>query len=312
MINLFWPVYKNLEHEVVELSNKIHFDDKQLSVYSVKISELLIRCAVEIEAISKELYFQIGGVQPTDRDIFFDTDCINLLENKWQLSKKKVIASSVDFYFLTEENQVLTPLKKANKRGTSGSDWKQSYQAVKHDRTGNLQKGNLKNLLRAMAALFILNLYYRNETIDLADKNSDTFADGFSDIFNIKVHKWRGSQPGKDPYIKHTDFDECTYLIKWADDHHLRHEQYAVENNKLLNGLLFKHPKVVDYMNNHIIEHGEINQAKMAAFIENREVFNIIDMKNEYGLMIREADKKASEITKFNWKNPVKYEAVFE
>jgi hypothetical protein len=46
MINLFWPVYKNLEHEVVELSNKIHFDDKQLSVYSVKISELLIRCAV--------------------------------------------------------------------------------------------------------------------------------------------------------------------------------------------------------------------------------------------------------------------------
>ncbi len=46
MSNLYWPIYKNLEKEVVELSNWVHFDDKQLFVYSVKISELLIRCSV--------------------------------------------------------------------------------------------------------------------------------------------------------------------------------------------------------------------------------------------------------------------------
>jgi hypothetical protein len=53
MINLYWPVYKNIEKEVLELSNQIHFDDTQLSIYSIKISELLIRCSVEIEAISR-------------------------------------------------------------------------------------------------------------------------------------------------------------------------------------------------------------------------------------------------------------------
>lgn len=58
MINLYWPVYKNIEREIVELSNQVHFDDSQLTVYSVKISELLIRCVVEIEAIAKELYFK--------------------------------------------------------------------------------------------------------------------------------------------------------------------------------------------------------------------------------------------------------------
>ena len=55
MTNLYWPIYKKIEKEIVELSNHIHFDDNQLSVYSVKIVELLIRCVVEIEAISKDL-----------------------------------------------------------------------------------------------------------------------------------------------------------------------------------------------------------------------------------------------------------------
>lgn len=88
-MNLYWSVYKNIEKEVMDLSNQVHFDDKQISIYSVKISELLIRCSVEIEAISKELYFALGGDMPKDRDLYFDTDCLELLEEKWLLSKKK-------------------------------------------------------------------------------------------------------------------------------------------------------------------------------------------------------------------------------
>lgn len=89
MTNLYWPVYKNLEREVIQLSNQIHFDDNQLSIYSVKIVELLIRCSVEIEAISKELFLTNGGVEPQDGNLYFDTDCIAYIENKWLLSKKK-------------------------------------------------------------------------------------------------------------------------------------------------------------------------------------------------------------------------------
>ena len=71
MLNLYWPVYKNLEKEVLELSNQVHFDDTQLSIYSVKISDLLIRCSVEIESISKDLFESHGGVVPEDRDLYF-------------------------------------------------------------------------------------------------------------------------------------------------------------------------------------------------------------------------------------------------
>ena len=66
-MNLYWPMYKNLESELLELSNYIHFSDDQESVYSPHISDLLIRTASEIEAIAKELYQRTGGnMNPND------------------------------------------------------------------------------------------------------------------------------------------------------------------------------------------------------------------------------------------------------
>jgi hypothetical protein len=217
MTNIYWPVYKNLEKELVELSNQVHIDDKQLDIYSVKIIELLLRCSVEIESISKCLYFSLGGVMPSDRDLYFDTDCMQLLEDKWLLSKKQVIASSLNFHFLRDENKILTPLKKANKRGTSSSDWKKSYQAVKHDRANNLEKGNLKNLIRAMAALFVLNIYYKDDKFEL-EKNEKAIPSNMgSDVFDIKIHQYSGYD-GNHKYIKKEDFVECVYLTKQTDE----------------------------------------------------------------------------------------------
>lgn len=171
--NLYWPVYKNLEKEFLNLANYIHFSDDQLGTYSMFIADLIVRCSIEIEALSKELYCILGGnMSPTDpegnaRDLYFDTDCLDLLENKWFLSKKQIAVSAINFYFNDEKNKILTPLHKANKRGTSGSKWKQAYQAVKHDRRNSLKKANIENLLYALGALYILNLYYRDERTDI-------------------------------------------------------------------------------------------------------------------------------------------------
>lgn len=86
---MFWVIYKNLEKEVIELANKLHFCDNQENMYSIYISDLLIRTAVEIEALSKELYKSAGGnMNPVDtegneRDLMFDSDCIQFLDQKW-------------------------------------------------------------------------------------------------------------------------------------------------------------------------------------------------------------------------------------
>lgn len=218
-MNLYWPVYQNLEKELIKLSNQIHIDDVQLNVYSVKISELLIRCSVEIESISKDLFLKHGGQLPSEGDLYFDTNCLDYLEKLWLLSKKQIIVSAPNFYFNDEQNQTLTPLNKANKRGTSGSDWKKAYQAVKHNRTHDLRKGNLKNLIRALAALFLLNIYFKSEMFDL---KKDSTASEFdtrlgSEIFSIKLHMHSSISINK-KYTKKDDFDQCIYFTNVTEE----------------------------------------------------------------------------------------------
>lgn len=190
MTNLFLPIYRNLEKETLKLSEDIFFNDEQINVYSTKIAELLIRTVVEIESLSKELYFNNGGPHKYTADgkedfIFFDTDCIDFLEQKWELSKKEVLLTASNFYFQDPANKILTPLYKANKRGTSGSDWKKAYQAVKHDRSKNFKKASVKHLLRALAALYILNIY--NKTDEEIRKETSLLDTSFgSQIFSAK------------------------------------------------------------------------------------------------------------------------------
>ncbi|MDR3058918.1 MAG: hypothetical protein LBU84_12360 [Prevotella sp.] len=235
---LYWSVYKNLENEIIDLSYKIHFDENQLSVYSIKIAELLLRCSVEIESIAKDLFFEEGGTIPIDEngnyhDLYFDTDCIQLLEEKWALSEKIVLVTAVNFHFNLEENKILTPLKKANKRGTSSADWIKAYQAVKHNRSMNLSKGNIKHLIRAMAALYLLNIYYRNEKYPLMANFDDSFDNNKlgSDLFSLKsCYISFEDVTGKASYPSNSS--QCVYFEKIEDNAFLKIVASAREASK--------------------------------------------------------------------------------
>lgn len=152
--SLYWNVYRQLEKDFLSIAEMLHIDDKQINVYSMRIADLLLRTVVEIEALSKKLYFDNGGDKADNQDLYYDTDCLALLEEKWAISKRKVQVIGTDLYLNNKENLVLTPLHKSFKRGTSGADWAKAYQAIKHNRVKSLEKGTIKNLMRAMAALF--------------------------------------------------------------------------------------------------------------------------------------------------------------
>lgn len=199
---LFWQTYLQLEKEALELSRYIYFTDEiivnvngaevsqscttQLDVFSPYIADLLVRCCVQIEAISKELYFDNGGTKPRgDSSIFFDEDCLKLIDIKWQTHNKIVMITSPSFNFTKEENRAFRPLKNAHKR--QGTSWEKAYQAVKHDRYSSLQRGTVKAFLHALAALYLLNIYYRDEswTTTIKDVSNDDYSVG-SSIFSVK------------------------------------------------------------------------------------------------------------------------------
>ena len=226
--DIFWQTYLNLEHEMKEVAKYIFVADTvnvhrngqevtencelQLQTFSPYIADLLIRCCVQIEAISKELYHDNGGSKPRgDNTIFFDEDCLKLIDQKWETHKKKVLVVAPFFNLTKDENKILRPLKEAHKR--SGIYWAKAYQAVKHDRIASIQFGNVKALLQAMAALYLLNLYYRNDKMLL--KYKEIYKHGFgmgSSLFAVMSpetnHIWNGNNP---------ILSESPYVVKYKD-----------------------------------------------------------------------------------------------
>lgn len=186
-MDLFWPVYKNLESELIKLSYCICFNDNQLNVYSVKLADILLRTVVEIESLSKQLYLANGGIPKTnDNELYFDTDCIDYLDKLWNITQKEVFVTNPNFNFIKNENKILTPLKKANKRGSSSARWAKAYQAVKHNREKNIGAANIKNVVQAMAALYLLNLYNKSDEEIKKQANKNDSLNFESDIFSVE------------------------------------------------------------------------------------------------------------------------------
>lgn len=91
---IFWQTYLNLERELLELSKYVYITDhrlvnagteikeencpSQLETSSPHIADLLIRTCTEIEALSKELYFELGGEKMRGAlNLFFDDSKIS-------------------------------------------------------------------------------------------------------------------------------------------------------------------------------------------------------------------------------------------
>lgn len=294
--NLYWPVYKNLEKEFLQLSDYIHFCDEQMKVYSMHIADLIVRCSIEIEALSKELYNLLGGnMAPVDkqgnkRDLYFDTDCLDLLEQKWHLGKKEITVSATTFYFTEEKNKRLTPLYKANKRGTSGSKWKQAYQAVKHDRRNSLKKANIENLLHAMGALYILNLYYKDERTDmgrvyLRDPDFDSRAG--SEIFSAQCFHatmLSMSEHMDDSCITTSigqDIEKSIFIIKYDDtSFRAMHKSFCLDW-QITKQRFSSSPEIIQFLNEHPeYKDKSVNEICFAAGGENL-VFKIICLQNQ-------------------------------
>ncbi len=253
--DIFWQTYLNLEKELIELSKYIFFTDEvqtnsngsiatqscnsQLETFSPYIADLLVRCCVQIEAISKELYFDNGGTKSRgDKNLYFDEDCLKLIDMKWQTHNKVVMIVAPFFNLAKEENCILKPLKNAHKR--QGTYWEKAYQAVKHDRYLSLQKGNVKAFLHALAALYLLNIYYRNDSwvTKYQDISKIDYSLG-SSIFMVKSpiagQLWEGNKPTT---------SESPYIVIYKNTEYKRIEEMQCNEEKALNDYWNSQPEL--------------------------------------------------------------------
>lgn len=300
-MNLYWPIYLNLEKELIDLSNKIHIDDRQLDVYSPAIADIIVRCAVEVEAISKEMYLKINDENIKEpHELYFDTDCLEYLNNIWDTCSKELTIKAINFY-LSDNNKLLKPLHKSNKRGTSSAKWLMAYQGLKHDRKNSLKKGTIKNAINALGGLYILNIYYKYFK-NPVPKDISVVELTESKIFGVSIYNATnvGTSGEINDTLLHKKHDriKAIFIYKYTDSTLKRLEKASKADGKIIYDRLVKLPEYVNWKkDNPDVQYDSINQlcnviggnelfSKVLYGGNTREAYNI--MRNEYVININQ------------------------
>ncbi|MBB1489370.1 hypothetical protein [Oceanospirillum sediminis] len=216
----FWPIYSQIEKEFIEVSYCINIDCHQLNVYSIKIADLILRTVSECENIAKAICKREGSEfldkkgNPIRRTYF--PHYMDAIDSIFSIKSKLV---SFDFDNADENtfDQKLMPFYR-EKDGDSLKKWSwyDAYNAIKHDRVENYRKANLNNLINAMAALFLLNIYYSDKVVYDADgfdsyklmEPIDQLSKVFSIQWSIDLSSYDGRSIGDD---KVGFFDPVSY-----------------------------------------------------------------------------------------------------
>ena len=92
--------------------------------------------------------------------------------------------------------------------------WKCAYQAVKHSRNDNLEKGNLENFIHSLAALYLLNLYYKDLSIEIGNDDKGATIDKTCGSMVFSVDCNIGIDISTNSFVaKGAKYEECTLVL---------------------------------------------------------------------------------------------------
>jgi len=145
--NIYWNYYISIEEDLNKLSRFIEFDKRNEKVFSIELVRLLISSSSEFEVVSKELC-KVRGVSIGNGKI------------------KGIRTGLVGYYHNISDVEIsipkfgmeYQPLIKWKDNEDCG--WWRSYCSVKHHRNAKYEEAHLKNVINAIGALQIVNLYY--------------------------------------------------------------------------------------------------------------------------------------------------------
>lgn len=167
----YWQSYKEIEEQILLLSRSIEFDDDNFDggVHSVRIANLILQCAANVESVLKDIYIkECSEGEKHRRGLYYDYDCLVWLINEWDLKERTVHLNGV-FNVRKDANRCFCPFDNHGKtkvwrgRTVPSWAWNEAYQSIKHDYLNSIAKdATLKVLVEIAALLYALNLYYYN------------------------------------------------------------------------------------------------------------------------------------------------------
>ena len=164
-----WRYYKLLEKSFVEIMTYVELDTRNYDTFSYEFVRQLQGIGAEIDSVMKV----ICGFNSSDRKNTNDY-CPIILGKYTDITTNEI----------NVQNIVIKPFENWNAQNpTSSLFWYEAYNEIKHGRTGDFTKANLKNVLYALAGLYLLEMHYFQE---VAQQNESDIPNRGSEIFNIR------------------------------------------------------------------------------------------------------------------------------
>lgn len=163
-----WRFYLMLEKRFMETTQYVELSTDNFNTYSLEYVSLLQSVGSELDVFMKV----VCGFNQNDRKTI--TDYYNGIILKYPNIKTQ----SVSVHLLN------SPIKPfcgwSLKRPRKSLHWWNAYDSVKHGRIDNYKLASLENVLNALAALYLLEMYYlkdvaKNDEIDIPERESELF-----------------------------------------------------------------------------------------------------------------------------------------
>ena len=199
IIREYWNYYLDLESQFEKSRRYIDFDASNYSTYSVEYVQLLQAICSEIDVVGKVI------AQYNNKDFIVKDANIT----KWGFEVQKCF-EGLDLKTIYFDNaKEIVPFRKWKyKNGTTKEkpivlfddtyktpQWWLDYNAVKHARTSidekaqikNYKKANLKNVIYALGALYILNMILLQKFAGLDLDSQKAYSVKESSLFNWSI-----------------------------------------------------------------------------------------------------------------------------
>ena len=169
-------LYDNIEHS--DTGNSLTFSNEYIKQYQAICSE--------VDAILKSICKELDNPNANKMDIGYTPTILA----KWpNIQTQKVRFRDIE----------LEPLSSWTNTPYHSPDWWSPYNDVKHERINNYKSANLKNVLNALAGLFILENYYVKY---IGDRYNDMdVPNDISTLFEMVDFETRERVIGRNTYI---------------------------------------------------------------------------------------------------------------
>jgi len=144
-----WNLFLSLEDDIARLSRYIEPTQKNFDTYSIELARVLLSACAEVDVTAKQLCIQLNAKNAESINAYRET----ITSVYPQISDCTVI---VPRFGLT-----LTPW--SNWKQSQKPEWWGGYTNIKHKRHTHFSDANLKNVLNAVAGLFVLLLLLHKE-----------------------------------------------------------------------------------------------------------------------------------------------------